>query len=135
MSQITYNEQQEAFELPYKLWDKEVTVLFYVESEQEIMENIKEIADALAKVDRNAEKIAEMIVRDKPNPARLRPEPKKLAETLSLTDVFVELDEGEVYVRFVVADSSGYLKDKLEIEFGESIGVEIIGWYGEDIRL
>ncbi len=135
MSQIIYNEEQEAYELPYQLWDGDVTVLFYVEDEQEIMDNIANIADALEKVNRNREKIAEVILRDRKNPAKLKPELKKFAEGISLTDVFVDLDEGEVYIRFVVADQSGYLKDKLEMEFGESIGVEIIGWYGEDLRL
>lgn len=135
MSQIKYNEKQEAFELPYKLWDKEVTVLFYVEEEQEIMDNIAVIADALAKVDRNLEKIAEVILRDTKGCGKLRPDPNEFSKALSITDTFVELDEGEVYIRFVVADSSGYLKDRLELEYGESIGVEVIGWYGEELGL
>ncbi|SDA12286.1 hypothetical protein SAMN02910447_00570 [Ruminococcus sp. YE71] len=135
MSQIKYNEKQEAFELPYKLWDKDVTVLFYVEEEQEIMDNIAVIADALAKVDRNLEKIAEVILRDAKGCGKLRPDPKEFSKALSITDTFVELDEGEVYIRFVVADSSGYLKDRLELEYGESIGVEVIGWYGEELGL
>ena len=135
MSQIKYNEQQEAFELPYRLWDKEVTVLFYVESEQEIMDNITVIADALAKIDRNPDKIAEVIVRDVSAPGRLKPDPKEFVKGLSITDAFVELDEGEVYTRFAVADDSSFLRDKLELEFSDSMGVEVIGWYGEDIKL
>ena len=53
MSNIKYNEQEEAFELPYKLWDETRIVRFYVESEDEIMQNLKGIAEKLAKLDTN----------------------------------------------------------------------------------
>ena len=40
MSNIKYNEKEEAYELPYKLWDTSQTVRFYVESEEEIMKHL-----------------------------------------------------------------------------------------------
>ena len=58
MSNIVYNEKEEAFELPYKLWDSPATVRFYVESESDIMDNIPKIAKKLAKLDGSRKTIA-----------------------------------------------------------------------------
>ena len=41
MSNIRYNEQEEAFELPYKLWNNTMTVRFYTDAEDTIMKKLK----------------------------------------------------------------------------------------------
>ena len=50
MSNIKYNEQEEAFELPYKLWNENMTVRFYTDKEADIIKNLKDIAKKLAKI-------------------------------------------------------------------------------------
>ena len=61
MSNIKYNEQEEAFELPYKLWGNTQTVRFYVEDEAEIMNNLSAIAGKLAKLDGSRKALAKLI--------------------------------------------------------------------------
>ena len=126
-----YNEAEEAFELEYKLWGKETRVLFYVESEQEIMDGIAGISETLDRIDRNREKVAGIILREL-GKAPL-PEVKAFAQGLSIDCVYVEPEEGEVYVRFIAADAGGYLSDRVEMEYSEANGVEVIGWYGQVI--
>ena len=62
MSNIRYNEQEEAFELPYKLWGKTLTVRFYVDEEADIMNNLKAVAEKLAKLDGSRRQIAELLI-------------------------------------------------------------------------
>ena len=51
MSNIKYNEKEEAYELPYKLWDTSQTVRFYVESEEEIMKKVLELRNVYVDLD------------------------------------------------------------------------------------
>ena len=98
MSNIKYNEQEEAFELPYKLWDETRIVRFYVESEDEIMQNLKGIAEKLAKLDGSRKQIAELLI-----------------------------DDGELIVCFDAGTNDGYMKNFVNIElFGDIF--EITGW-------
>ena len=64
MSNIKYNEKEEAFELPYKIWGEPKLVRFYAEDEQSIMDNLKDIAGKLAKLDGSRKKLAELIIDD-----------------------------------------------------------------------
>ena len=64
MSNIKYNEKEEAYELPYKLWGTTQTVRFYTENEEDIMKNLSEIAKKLDKLDGSKNTIAEMIIDD-----------------------------------------------------------------------
>ena len=51
LSNIRYNEAEEAYELPYQLWDNLQTVRFYAEDESAIIKNIQLIARKLDELD------------------------------------------------------------------------------------
>lgn len=125
MSNIKYNEKEEAFELPYKLWDEMKIVRFYTDSEQDIMNNLKVIAANLAKLDGSRKKLAELIMDDGHFDYA---EPDTLAESLQLSGIYVDIDEDEIVVCFCIG-SDDYDTDgkKLNIELYDG-EFEIIGW-------
>ncbi|MBP3266729.1 MAG: hypothetical protein J6M17_13365 [Ruminococcus sp.] len=129
MSAVKYNEAEEAFELEYKLWGNSAKVLFYVETEQQIMDDLSAISETLDRIDRNREKIAGIILREKVR--HPHPEIKSFAESLSIDCAYVEPEDGEIYVRFIVSDAGCCLSDRLELEYSAENGVEVIGWYGQ----
>ena len=122
MNQIKYNEKEEAFEISYKLWEKDVTIRFYVESQQEIMDNFSEIAQKLDKLNRNRKKIAE-IISDEGYYGGLS---ETLENSLQITSAYIDLDEDGVVVCFNVDSTDGYLQP-LSMELGTDNGIEIIG--------
>lgn len=122
MNQIKYNEKEEAFEITYKLWEKNVTVRFYVEEQQEIMDNFSEIAQKLDKVNRNKRKIAE-IISDKGYYGGLS---ETLADSLQITSAYIDVDEDGVVVCFNVDSTDGYLQP-LSMELGADNGIEVVG--------
>ena len=122
MNQIQYNEKEEAYEITYKLWDNEVTVRFYVEEQQEIMDNFSEIAQKLDKLNRNKKKIAE-IISDEGYYGGLS---ETLAECLQITSAYVDVDEDGVVVCFNVDSTDGYLVP-LTMELGADNGIEVTG--------
>ncbi len=122
MNQIQYNEKEEAYEITYKLWDNEVTVRFYVEEQQEIMDNFSEIAQKLDKLNRNKKKIAEIIA-DEGYYGGLS---ETLAECLQITSAYVDVDEDGVVVCFNVDSTDGYLVP-LNMELGTDNGIEVTG--------
>lgn len=123
MNQIKYNEKEEAFEITYKLWEKDVTVRFYVEEQQEIMDNFSEIAQKLDKVNRNKKKIAEIISDE----GYYDGFSETLADNLQITSAYIDVDEDGVVVCFYVDSNDGYLKP-LSMELGYDNGIEIVGW-------
>lgn len=124
MSNIKYNEQEEAFELPYKLWDEIATVRFYVEEEAEIMQNLKAIAEKLAKVDGSRKQIAGLLIDEGYYEGG---DSDALAKILEMANPYVDIDEGEIIVCFDVSTSDGYMRDPAHIElYGEIF--EITGW-------
>lgn len=125
MSNIKYNEKEEAFELPYKIWGEHKLVRFYAEDEQSIMDNLKDIAGKLAKLDGSRKKLAELIIDDGHFDYA---EPDTLADTLELSNIYVDIDEDDIVVCFLVS-SDDYNTDgkKLSIELYGS-DFEIIGW-------
>lgn len=123
MNQIQYNEKQEAYEITYKLWEKEVIIRFYVEEQQEIMDNFSEIAQKLDKVNRNKKKIAEIIADE----GYYGGASETLAESLQITSAYVDVDEDGVVVCFNVDSTDGYLPP-LSMELGVDNGIEIVGW-------
>ena len=124
MSNIKYNEQDEAFELPYKLWGETMTVRFYVESEEEIMQNLKAIAEKLAKLDGSRKQIAELLIDDGFYEGG---DAEALAKILEMQNPYIDLDEGELIVCFDAGTNDGYMKDFASIElYGEIF--EITGW-------
>ncbi len=127
MSAVRYNEEQEAYELDYELWDRPVTVRFYVESEQDIMDNIGDIADKFDRLNRNRSKLAEIIIRDRwTKRSLLTLDPGDLAKDMYIADCSVEIDEDGI-VLCLTAASEKYLDKGLSMEIGDDHGLEVLG--------
>ncbi len=122
MNKIQYNEKEEAYEINYKLWDNMVTVRFYVEEQQEIMDNFSEIAQKLDKLNRNKKKIAE-IISDEGYYGGLS---ETLEECLQVTSAYIDVDEDGVVLCFNVDSTDGYLTP-LTMELGTDNGIEVTG--------
>ncbi|WP_295153814.1 hypothetical protein [uncultured Ruminococcus sp.] len=120
MQKIKYNEEQEAFEIEYELWGRSVTVLLYMEEQEEIMENLSEIADKLGKLDRNKKRIAEVIKRDGRYDKKKFPllTIAELEEKMEIESAFVDMDEDGVVLGATVVCENGAL--------GEGVIVEIL---------
>lgn len=123
VNQIQYNEKQEAYEITYKLWEKEIIIRFYVEEQQEIMDNFSEIAQKLDKVNRDKKNIAEIIADE----GYYSGASETLAESLQITSAYVDIDEDGVVVCFCVESTDGYLAP-LSVELGVDSDIEIVGW-------
>ena len=113
MSNIKYNETEEAFELPYKIWENEQTVRFYVEEESAIMGNLTPIAAKLAKLDGSKKRIAELIADEGHYEGG---NAETLIANLSLENVYVDIDEDEIVVCIEVDSFDGYMPTALHIE-------------------
>ncbi len=121
MSNIKYNEQEEAFELPYKLWDNVRTVRFYVESESDIMDNLPAIAEKLAKLDASKKLIARLITDEGCYEGGSA---DTLENNLSLENIYVDIDEDEIVVCIDADSFDGYMPDPLHIElFGDEFEI------------
>lgn len=105
MSNIKYNEEQEAFELPYKLWDNMITVRFYTESESDIIENLSDIAVQLETVNGGKSAVAELISDER----LYNGDDDALKDLLCLESVYVDIDEDEIVVCFTVSTTDGYM--------------------------
>lgn len=105
MSNIKYNEQQEAFELPYKLWDNMITVRFYAESENDIMKNLSSIAGQLETVNGGKSAIASLISDE----GLYNGDDDALKDFLCLESIYVDIDEDEIVVCFTVSSNDGYM--------------------------
>ena len=124
MSNIKYNEQEEAFELPYKLWNEDMTVRFYTESEETIINNLKDIAKKLARLDGGRSTVAGMLIDDGFYEGG---DAEALARILKLRSVYVDIDEEETVVCFDTGTDDGYMQGDVHVElFGELF--EITGW-------
>ena len=124
MSNIKYNEQEEAFELPYKLWNEDMTVRFYTESEETIINNLKDIAQKLARLDGGRSTVAGMLIDDGFYEGG---DAEALARILKLRSVYVDIDEEETVVCFDTGTDDGFMQGDVHVElFGELF--EITGW-------
>lgn len=124
MSNIKYNEQEEAFELPYKLWNNTITVRFYTEDEETIMKNLKDIAKKLAKLDGSKSTVAGMLIDEGYYEGSSAEE---LAKILKLENVYVDIDDEDTVVCFDTGTDDGYMQGLAHVElFGELF--EITGW-------
>lgn len=124
MSNIRYNEQEEAFELPYKLWDNAVTVRFYVDSEEDIMNNLSAVAQKLAAVDGGKNKVAELLIDEGWYEGG---NPEALAKLMKIQNVYVDIDDEDIVVCFETGTDDGYMKSYVHVElFGDLF--EITGW-------
>jgi hypothetical protein len=125
VSNITYNEKEEAYELPYKLWGEVMTVRFYVDSEQTIMEHLKDIAGKLEKLNGSKKAIAQLIIDEGFYDYF---EPAELAENMTLANVYVDVDEDDIVVCFCVGTKDGFApgSDMISVElFGGDF--EVVG--------
>ena len=124
MSNIRYNQREEAYELPYKLWDEMMTVRFYTDSEETIIANLSDIAKKLARLDGGRSTIAAMLIDDGFYEGG---NAEALAKLLKLRNVYVDIDEEETVVCFETGTDDGYMENYVHVElFGELF--EISGW-------
>lgn len=124
MSNIRYNEQEEAYELPYKLWDNTMTVRFYTDSEETIMKKLSDIAKKLAKLDGSKSTVAGMLIDDGYYEGS---NAEELAKILRLENVYVDIDDEDTVVCFDTGTDDGFMQGSAHVElFGELF--EITGW-------
>ena len=124
MSNIRYNEQEEAFELPYKLWNNTMTVRFYTDEESTIMKKLKDIAKKLAKLDGSKSTVAGMLIDEGYYEGGNADE---LAKILKLENVYVDIDDEDTVVCFDTGTDDGFMQGLAHVElFGEIF--EITGW-------
>ena len=124
MSNIKYNEREEAFELPYKIWDEKLTVRFYVEEESEIMKNLSVIAEKLAKVDGSKSQIAGVLIDEGWYEGG---SVDALANILKIQNVYVDIDDDEIVACFETGTDDGYMQGMVKMElYGELF--EAVGW-------
>ena len=124
MSNISYNQREEAYELPYKLWDEMMTVRFYTDSEETIIANLSDIAKKLARLDGGRSTIAAMLIDDGFYEGG---NAEALAKLLKLRNVYVDIDEEETVVCCETGTDDGYMENYVHVElFGELF--EISGW-------
>ena len=121
MDKIRYNEEQEAFEISYEIWGKPVKVLFYMEDQQDIMDNISDIADKLGRVERNKSKLAEIIKRDGKYDKKKFPllTSAQIEEIMEIESAFVDEDDDGLVLSISVSAKNGAL--------GEGIMIELLG--------
>ena len=116
MSNIKYNEEQEAFELPYKLWDNMITVRFYADSENDIMENLSSIAMQLETVNGGRNAIARLISEEN----LYNGDDDALKDFLCLDSIYVDVDDEEIVVCFTVSSVDGFMRPvDMELYEGE----------------
>lgn len=127
MDKIRYNEEQEAFEIDYELWDEKTTVLLYMETQEEIMENLADIADKLAKLDRNKSRVAEIIKRDGRYDKKKFPllTAAELEAAMTIESAFVDMDDDGAVLGVTVVTENGAL--------GEGVMVELVGDGGLEV--
>lgn len=124
MSNIKYNKQEEAFELPYKLWDSTMIVRFYTDKENDIMNNLKAVAEKLAKLDGSRRNIAELLIDEGYYEGG---DADALAKILALENPYVDFCDDDTVLCFDVSTSDGYMKAPAHAElFGDIF--EITGW-------
>lgn len=124
MSNIKYNEKEEAYELPYKLWDTDQTVRFYVESEEDIMKNLAVIAKKLAMLDGSKQKVAGQLIDDGFYEGS---DAEALAKILELKNVYIDFDGDDIIVCFSTGTHDGYMEKFVCVELFADM-FEITGW-------
>ena len=124
MSNIKYNKQEEAFELPYKLWNETMNVRFYTENEDTIINNLTHIAKKLAKLDGSKSTIAAMLIDEGYYEGSNADE---LAKILKLQNVYVDIDDEEIVVCFDTGTDDGFMQGFAHVELFAEL-FEITGW-------
>ena len=124
MSNIKYNEHEEAYELPYKLWNELTTVRFYTENEETIIKNLSDIAKKLEQVDGSKNTIAGMLIDEGYYEGSNADE---LAKILKLENVYVDIDDKDIVVCFDTGTDDGFMQGLAHAELFSGI-FEITGW-------
>ncbi|MBP5578050.1 MAG: hypothetical protein J6X56_01000 [Ruminococcus sp.] len=124
MSNIRYNEQEEAFELPYKLWNNTMTVRFYTDAEDTIMKKLSDIAKKLAKLDGSKSTVAGMLIDEGYYEGS---NAEELAKILRLENVYVDIDDEDTVVCFDTGTDDGFMQGLAHVELFADI-FEITGW-------
>ena len=124
MSNIMYNEHEEAYELPYKIWGEMMTVRFYTESEETIISNLSSIAKKLAKLDGSRRQLADIIIDEGYYEGA---DPDALAKLLELRNVHIDLDDGDIIVCFDTGTHDGYMQGFVYVELFADM-FEVTGW-------
>ena len=90
MDKIKYNEKHEAYEITYNVWGKPTLVLFFTDDQQEILDNLSEIAVKLDKINSRKAKFAEIMIEGKwyNRSAHLFLEASELAEAIFAAYLF-----------------------------------------------
>lgn len=130
MDKIKYNENHEAYEITYNVWGKPTLVLFFTDDQQEILDNLSEIAVKLDKINSRKAKFAEIMIEGKwyNRSAHLFLEASELAEAIFAAYLSVDFDDGEIYINIEIAAADDYLGGKLAVEVGIDNGIEVLGW-------
>ncbi len=121
MSNIKYNEEQEAFELPYKLWNNMVTIRFYTESEEDITGNISGIAMKLETINGGKAKLSRILAEE----GIYRGSEETLRKCIVIDDIYADIDEDEITFCFTVSSEDGYMEPQSIELYDEEF--EIVG--------
>ncbi len=124
MSNIKYNEHEEAYELPYKIWGEMMTVRFYTDGEETIISSLKDIAKKLAQLDSGKGTVAGMLIDEGYYEGGAA---DALAKILKIDNVYVDIDDEDIVVCFDTGTDDVFMKGFVHVElFGELF--EITGW-------
>lgn len=128
---MKYNEMQEAYEIKYKLWEKDdITVRLYFEDQQEILDRISDIASKLDKINRNRKKVTEVLIRDEwiEKSAIGELSADEVAKTMYITSASVEADEDGMILSVNIACEKDYLQGEIAVELVWDDSLEVVGW-------
>lgn len=94
---------------------------FYMEDQQDIMDNISDIADKLGRVERNKSKLAEIIKRDGKYDKKKYPllTSAQIEEIMEIESAFVDEDDDGLVLSISVSAKNGAL--------GEGVMIELLG--------
>ena len=123
MNKIKYNEKEEAYEIVYKIWEKDMTVRFYVEEQEDIMENISDIAAKLDRLNRSKSSVAQIIADE----GYYEGAAETLEKGMMLVKAYVDIDDDGVVLCFSVNSNDGYLRNPLSLELYDN-EFEVLGW-------
>lgn len=123
MNMIKYNEKEEAYEIVYKIWEKDATIRFYVEEQQDIMDNFSDVAAKLDRLNRSKSSIAQLVCDE----GYYEGVAETFEQGMLLVKAYVDIDDDGVVLCFSVNNNDGYLKNPLSLELYED-EFEVLGW-------
>lgn len=121
MSNIKYNSEQEAFELPYKLWNKTQLIRFYTDSEENITDNLRDVAMLLEQINGGKKKIAELIAAE----GLYRGTVDFLKKVIRIDDIYADIDDDGITFCFTVSSEDNCMEPQAIELYEEEF--EIVG--------